>query len=328
MNMNFKNRSKMVMFSSPLIEQAALILKEGRLVAFPTETVYGLGADARNPEALKKIFAAKERPVDHPLIVHLSHINQLSEWAIDISDSALLLAKAFWPGPLTLILKKAPEVSDIVTGGQDSIGVRIPNHPVALELLQAFNGGLAAPSANRFGRISPTTAAAVYEELGDNVDLILDGGPCAVGLESTIVDMRDDHPKILRPGMITEKQIAAVLQQAISTKKESVLRVSGNLESHYAPQTPTYLIASNEIQHFLQQKQGGSAVVAWSQFSTELSDVMITMPADAKQYAHEIYQVLRDLDKQKLQQIIIEMVPDKEEWAAIGDRLMRASRRG
>lgn len=219
------------------IEKAATILHAGGLVAIPTETVYGLGADARNPEALRKIFTTKQRPIDHPLIVHIADMTQLSDWAVAISDSALLLAKAFWPGPLTLILKKAPGVLDLVTGNQETIGIRIPNHPVAIALLKTFGRGVAAPSANRFGRISPTTADAVREELGNAVDLILDGGPCAVGVESTIVDVTGEAPVVLRPGMITQQQIAAVLKRAVIAQKGCptslrILRVT--LRTHHA----------------------------------------------------------------------------------------------
>ncbi|MEO8963719.1 MAG: L-threonylcarbamoyladenylate synthase, partial [Gammaproteobacteria bacterium] len=216
---------------------AVEVLRAGGLVAMPTETVYGLGADARNVSALRKIFLAKQRPMNHPLIVHLAEISQLEEWADDISETGLLLAKAYWPGPLTLIFKKAPGVNDLVTGGQETIGLRIPHHPVAQALLQAFGGGIAAPSANRFGRISPTTAKAVYEELGDSVDLILEGGQCSVGVESTIVDVSGKHPTILRPGMITAANIEEVLHSRVIDKPQSAPRVSGSMESHYAPAT-------------------------------------------------------------------------------------------
>jgi L-threonylcarbamoyladenylate synthase len=193
------------------IQQAAQLLRKGRLVAVPTETVYGLGADATNPEAIKKIFAAKGRPADHPLIVHIPDASYLNAWAVDIPDSALILAERFWPGPLTLVLKKQPDVPLEVTGGQETIALRVPNHPVALNLLKVFGGGIAAPSANRFCRISPTQASHVAEELGDKVDLILDGGACQVGLESTIVDLSSGNPKLLRPGQIGKAEIEELL---------------------------------------------------------------------------------------------------------------------
>src|SRR3989344_2949582 len=193
------------------ISEAVTILRQGGLVAFATETVYGLGADAKNADAIKKIFTAKQRQINYPLNIVISDVSHLSQWAIDIPESAYQLAKAFWPGPLTLILKKAPHVLDVISQGKSTIGCRIPKHPVALQLLQQFGSGLVAPSANRFGRLSPTTAEAVREELGDRVDLILDSGQCELGMESTIVDLSGEQPVILRSGMITAKQIEDVL---------------------------------------------------------------------------------------------------------------------
>lgn len=311
------------------MQHAVSILREGGLVAFPTETVYGLGADAGNPDALRKIFFAKQRPIDHPLIVHISDISQLKDWAMDMTDTALLLAKTFWPGPLTLILKKAPGVSDLVTGNQETIGLRIPHHPVGLALLRAFGGGLAAPSANRFGRISPTTATAVREELGDAVDMILDGGPCDVGVESTIVDMSGDAPVILRPGMITAEQIEAVLKRSVARSKKNAPRVSGSLESHYAPRTTTKLVPSSDLQLFLQKINLEDLPLALltRQKLEILSDQIhaVVMSSNPKQYAHDLYQTLRDLDKQAFRQIIIESVPETGDWDAIRDRLSRAA---
>ena len=212
-----------------LLAEAVELLRAGELVAFPTETVYGLGADAGNPEALAKIFAAKGRPADHPLIVHVPDVAHLDQWAREIPDAAHLLAQAFWPGPLTLILKRQPTVPDLVTGGQDTVGLRIPHHPLALQLLKAFDGGIAAPSANRFGHISPTTAQHVREELGAAVALVLDGGPCSVGIESTIVDLSRGDPVILRPGMISAAQIDQALhQQVVRHSREGGNPVSSN----------------------------------------------------------------------------------------------------
>ena len=261
------------------IAAAAALLRAGELVGMPTETVYGLAADALDPEAVNKIFAAKGRPADHPLIVHLPSAEHLPQWAAAIPKDAIALARAFWPGPLTLILKRTPDVPDEVTGGQDTVGVRVPAHPVALALLRAFDGGLAAPSANRFGRISPTTAAHVQEELGERVALILDGGACEVGIESTILDFSRDVPEILRPGAIGPEDIARVigrrprvrgealpevdetaagqgragdasaaatrvvaLAEATSGSVQSAPRVSGALAAHYAPRTPLRLV--------------------------------------------------------------------------------------
>ena len=204
------------------IEHAARLLREGELVALPTETVYGLGADARNPAALAKIFAAKGRPADHPLIVHLADATQLAQWAVDIPPAAQALADAFWPGPLTLILKRHPAVPDLVTGGQDSVGLRVPAHPVALALLRAFGGGIAAPSANPFGRLSPTTAEHVRAAFGETVT-VLDGGPCAVGIESTIVDLTAPTPRVLRPGAIGAEEVQRVLRAALPTTLPNAL---------------------------------------------------------------------------------------------------------
>ena len=262
--------STLIAPSAAEIEHAAHLLREGELVALPTETVYGLGADARNPAALAKIFAAKGRPADHPLIVHLADATQLAQWAVDISPAAHALADAFWPGPLTLILKRHPAVPDPVTGGQDSVGLRVPAHPVALALLRAFGGGIAAPSANPFGRLSPTTAEHVRNAFGDAVT-VLDGGPCTVGIESTIVDLTAPTPRILRPGAISAEDVQRVLRAALPATlsnslpnittpitaattahatpaaahadQPSVPRVSGSLAAHYAPRTPLRLCA-------------------------------------------------------------------------------------
>ncbi len=311
------------------IKKAVTLLKQGGLVAFPTETVYGLGADAKNPDALRKIFHAKQRPMDHPLIVHIGDISQLSLWARDIPDSALQLAKAFWPGPLTLILKKSPSVSDLVTGQQDTIGLRIPNHPVALLLLKEFGSGIAAPSANRFGRISPTTAAAVREELGDTVDCILEGGQCAVGVESTIVDLSGEQVTILRPGMINAKQIENVLHVSVVAAKKNAPRVSGSHELHYAPTTKTKLLNASLLKSFLQHLTQEQLPVAVLTLKNSLGSregiFCITMSNDPKKYAHDLYQILRELDKKNFRQIIIETVPENREWDAIRDRLVRAS---
>ncbi|MBV9788146.1 MAG: threonylcarbamoyl-AMP synthase, partial [Chloroflexi bacterium] len=225
------------------IERAVAALRDGQLVAFPTETVYGLGADASNADAVRRIFAAKGRPADHPLIVHLPDVAALTDWARDIPPAAWQLAARFWPGPLTMILPKAPHVPDVVTGGQQSIGLRIPDHPVAGALLRAFNGGVAAPSANRFGRISPTLAEHVQSELGDAVALIIDGGPCRVGVESSIVDLTGEQPALLRPGHISASQLAEVLGSPVIQPQRSTTRAPGTLDSHYAPLTSTQIVS-------------------------------------------------------------------------------------
>ncbi len=310
------------------IVQAVTILQRGGLVGMPTETVYGLGADAKNPAALHKIFQAKQRPIDHPLIVHLADLSQLSEWVSTVSPLAQRLAEAFWPGPLTLILPKAAGVLDLVTGGQSSIGVRIPSHPIAQNLLKQFGSGIAAPSANRFGRISPTTAEAVREELGDAVDVILDGGVCEVGLESTIVDVTSDTPRLLRPGKITPEQIELILQRPLSTQKENVPRVSGSLETHYAPCTLTQLITTTEIPLFLKNLTPTDlplALITRSLVAAIHQDIIcVVMSEDPAVYAHDLYHTLRALDNKQLKRIVVEDVPGNVEWLAIRDRLLRA----
>jgi len=314
------------------IQQAVALLRRGDLVALPTETVYGLGADAMNPEACAKIFAAKGRPSDHPLIVHLPDAEQLPVWARAIPKEAIALARAFWPGPLTLILKKHEDVPDLVTGGQDTVGLRVPNHPVALELLRAFGGGIAAPSANRFGRISPTTAAHVREELGDRVPLILDGGPCQVGLESTILDLSRDVPVILRPGAIGVDDIARVIGRRPRLRGEdeggqggdATPRVSGALAAHYAPRTPLELIAGADL---LAATQPGDAVLARMARPDSLPNGVYWVAAapDAAAYGHDLYAALRDLDAAGCRRIFVETPPASPEWSAVIDRLGRAA---
>jgi L-threonylcarbamoyladenylate synthase len=317
------------------IRRAAAILRAGGLVAFPTETVYGLGADASNPAAVAKIFAAKGRPQDHPVIVHLGSIELLPLWAGEIPAAAHKLAAAFWPGPLTLILKRAAGASDSITGGQDTVGVRIPGHPVALELLQAFAGeeggrvfsGVAAPSANRFGRISPTTAGHVRAELGAAVDCVLDGGECAVGIESTIVDLSRGRAVLLRPGEITPAQVAAVLGAEVELPDAAAPRVSGALASHYAPRTPLHLVAAAELPARLAELRGKRlAVLARAVAAPGLKDVSWqTAPRAVAGYAHELYASLRRLDDLGCDAILVEAPPSAPEWQGVNDRLRRAS---
>jgi len=316
----------------PEITTAAAILRAGGLVAMPTETVYGLGADACNEAALRKVFSAKERPFDHPLIVHIAELSQMNDWAREVPPTALRLAEAFWPGPLTLILKKQPHVLDIVTGGQDTIGLRMPRHPVALALLKAFGGGVAAPSANKFTHISPTTAAAVREELADKVDLILDGGDCEVGLESTIVDLTGDVPVILRPGMISAEALTNVIgiKTLVSRQENPIIRVPGMHHLHYAPVTKTLLMEMKDIPVFLQSLQINdlpAAVVTYHQLEGQQIKHIhhVQLSNEAASYAHDLYRTLRELDNQKFKCIIVEAVPASSEWDAIRDRLSKAS---
>lgn len=326
--------------SAEAIDRAVALLEAGQLIGLPTETVYGLAADADNPDAVKKIFAAKGRPADHPLIVHLGADTLLSNYAREIPDAAWLLAEAFWPGPLTLILKKAPSVLDLVTGGQDTVGVRVPGHPVALDLLRAFaqakpsGGGLAAPSANKFGRISPTAAAHVASELGDTVNLILDGGDCLVGIESTIVDLSRGAPVILRPGAITAEQISLVLGQPVTIQQGTVKntadtapRVSGSLASHYAPVTPLMVMSLDNITKNLALSNVAAIVRDAAGLSGELRrhSAVRVLSDQASRYAHDFYRVLRELDAKGYGHIYVEDLPETPEWVAVRDRLGRAA---
>lgn len=328
--------SKLQSISMTEIQQAAEILKAGGVVAFPTETVYGLGADAENTEALAKLYAIKGRPSNHPVIVHIASAGQLSDWAVEIPEQAFLLAEAFWPGPLTLILKRASKVPDAVTGGQETVGVRVPNHPVTLALLQAFGGGMAGPSANRFGRLSPTTAVHVRDDLGTDVDYVLDGGACEVGVESTIVAFRDGLPVILRPGMITAEQIQVVLDTAIGLepqKKQSgqgestVSRAPGTLASHYAPHTTLKLLNADELQRCLAERATGLkiGVLSFSAKQGQDDGVWAIMPQNPQAYAQLLYGKLRELDAAGLSEIWVEQVPDESSWFAVRDRLSRAA---
>ncbi len=312
------------------VSRAADLLRAGELVAFPTETVYGLGADAANPQAIARIFAAKGRPADHPLIVHLPDVAHLERWAVDVPEAAHRLAAAFWPGPLTLILKRHPSVSDAITGGQDTVGLRIPKHPLALQLLRAFDGGVAAPSANRFGHVSPTTAAHVQAELGDAVALVLDGGPCAVGIESTILDLSTGVPRILRPGMLDAPTLAAILgRQPEFGGSRDVPRVSGSLDAHYAPGTPLRLVAATDIAAAVRQAlAAGQRIVVLAPQAAPLADpglVWHVASADAAQFAHDLYARLREFDALGCDRILVAAPPDTEAWRAVNDRLMRAA---
>lgn len=322
------------------INAAASLLEQGKLVAFPTETVYGLGADAENPVAVAAIFAAKGRPSDHPVIVHVAAGADLSHWAIAIPAEAEKLVTAFWPGPLTLILKRAPAIPDAVSGGQDSIGLRCPSHPVALALLQSFKngkGGIAAPSANRFGHVSPTTAQHVLDEFGSDANsplaCVLDGGQSEVGIESTIVDlsrMATHGPVLLRPGQITAAQIAAVIGVMPALPDAAAPRASGTLEAHYAPRTPVALIPVSELDGVMQALikndrrivllQHGSAVAPQPQLLAQRS-----LPSDPDGYAHALYACMRELDSFGSDIMLVAQPPAGSGWQGVNDRLRRAA---
>ena len=307
------------------IAQAVALLRAGEVVAFPTETVYGLGADALTPTPLAKIFHLKGRPVDHPLIVHLGASAEVAAWAREVPEVAKQLMQAFWPGPLTLILRKQAHVSDFITGGQDTVGLRMPAHPVAQALLQAYGSGLAAPSANRFGRLSPTDAAAVTEELGFAIK-VLDGGRCAVGVESTIVDVSGGAaPVILRPGMISPAAIAAVLGQEVLLDRIDKPRVSGSLASHYAPLTPLVLVTKADIASMSLPLGQPCGLLLHSPVACAAPMLTVVKMSDYPDYyARELYFALRELDRKKLCVIYVEAVPENYEWDALRDRLQRA----
>jgi L-threonylcarbamoyladenylate synthase len=308
---------------------AADLLRDGKLVAFPTETVYGLGADASNPAALRRMFEAKGRPENHPVIVHVADFDGAQRWSSSMPDEARALAEAFWPGPLTLIVPRASHVLDAVTGGQASVGLRAPAHPVARALLAEFGTGIAAPSANRFGLVSPTTARHVADDLGDSVDLILDGGACDVGIESTIIAFTTPTPMLLRPGGVDIASIARVLGRMPVTGDAAAPRASGTLASHYAPRTPASLVARDALRAELAQLEGRDeriAVLAWSvEPPDDFDGVWVSAPGDAAGYAQALYANLRALDAAAADAILIEQMPEGNAWDAVRDRLTRAT---
>jgi L-threonylcarbamoyladenylate synthase len=323
--------------SSTAIEQAARLLAAGELVAFPTETVYGLGANAGSDAAVAKIFAAKGRPSDHPLIVHVPDAEAVERFARDIPQFAHRLMQAFWPGPLTLILHRREGVAAAAAGGQDSIGLRCPAHPVAHALLLACAGatppvaGLAGPSANKFGRVSPTTAGHVHAEFGDTL-LVLDGGPCRVGIESTIVDCTRGAPVLLRPGVLTREQVEAACGEPLRLPGEladAAPRASGTLESHYAPNARVRLMDARSLQTALDvlgSDATGIAVYSRAIMMTRSSKVLRRrMPDDAEETARQLFAVLRDFDAQGVGLIWVETPPDEPQWEGVRDRLQRAA---
>ena len=351
------------------VASAAATLTAGGLVGLPTETVYGLAADASNPQAVAKIFAAKGRPADHPVIVHLAGAQHMREWAIDIPAAAWTLAQAFWPGPLTLILKRAPHVSDAVTGGQDTVGLRVPSHPMAQAVLAAFTqarkrldpaapAGVAAPSANKFGHVSPTTAQHVRDEFGSALDLLLDGGACDIGIESTIVDLSAGAARILRPGFITPESVTAALEASVSAapgqepQPERVLaaapgeivrppvpkmlagqsekfaampRVSGSLDAHYAPRTRMLIVGSSELNSTLTTHAGKSVAVLSFSPARMPNTLHWRASHEARVYAHNMYAHLRAMDTSGCELLIVEAPPEGPAWDGINDRLRRAA---
>ncbi len=309
------------------IDEAVAVLRRGGLVGFPTETVYGLGADARNPEALARLYAVKRRPAAHPVIVHLAQAEDVGQWAREIPAYAHRLAAAFWPGPLTLVLKRAEGVPDAITGGQDTVGVRVPAHPVAQELLRGFGGGIAAPSANRFGRVSPTEAPHVRADLGADVDAVLDGGASEVGIESTIVDCTGEQPALLRPGKITPAQIEAAAECLLAAPGDSAPRAPGTLATHYAPHAKLRLLKRTGMIEALTTHKGKRiAALAMEVAVPRLpAALLIVEAAVAVDYTRALYANLRALDATGADVILVEMPPDTPAWAGVLDRLRRAA---
>jgi L-threonylcarbamoyladenylate synthase len=319
------------------ISEAARALKAGEVVAFPTETVYGLGADARNAEAVAAIYRIKGRPPNHPLIVHLAGRSKALEWA-HWSTQAQRLADAFWPGPLTLILPRLADAPSYACGGQVSIGLRCPSHPIAQALLEAFEAlggnGVAAPSANRFGRVSPTSAEHVRADLGESVSWILDGGSAEIGIESTIVDLSRSRPALLRPGRIQPSAIEVVLGAPLAAPDESAPRVSGSLPSHYAPDTPVELIAAESFLFRLGViADTGEPFVVWARrerppaLAARLNLIWFRAPDLPAEFEQTLYARLREFDQIGAERIVIERPPTEPEWFAVLDRLQRASAR-
>ena len=314
------------MESPSRIEEAIAALRRGEAIGLPTETVYGLAADARDPAAVRRIFELKGRPGDHPLIVHLAEAGWLERWARDVPTEAVVLADRFWPGPMTMILKRQSDVLDAVTGGQDTVGLRVPSHPLAREVILGFGDGLAAPSANRYGRVSPTTAQHVRDEFGDAVPIVLDGGDCEVGIESTIVDLSGDTPRILRPGRITRAELEAAIGPVASGATAASPRAAGTHAAHYAPRTPIELAPASELAgRIVEHRRAGRRVAALARATVPEGAEGIAAGAAAGDYAHALYAALRALDALGAERIIIETPPDGAEWAAIRDRLMRAA---
>lgn len=304
------------------ILKAAMALKNGYLVAFPTETVYGLGADATNQDAVSRIFSIKNRPKNHPLILHLGSINEIENWAIKIPDYAYKLANKYWPGPMTLILKRRSNVKDFVTGGQETVGIRIPNHEIALSLLQEFkkigSGAIVAPSANKFGKVSPTSFEHVNQELLkdlDSNDLILDGGQCQIGVESSIIDCTKSFPKVLRPGAISEEQITEIIELDLSSKPTDI-RVSGSFKSHYAPNAKVLLD---------QTPAPGDGFIALKNIPTPQGAIRVGEPLNIEEFAKNLYSNLRRADELALEKVVVIQPQGLGLAVAIRDRLKKAS---
>ena len=318
------------------IERAAELLRKGGLVALPTETVYGLAADAESEAAVRALFAAKARPIDHPVIVHVEGVDALNDWGRDVPEAAYVLARTFWPGPLTLVLKRGTRAKDIITGGQDTVGLRAPAHPWTRAVLRQFGGALAAPSANSFGRVSPTTAQHVVDDLGvkprGKVDLILDGGACALGIESTIVDLSGAAPALLRPGSITREQLQRVIDREVVDAGASAPRAPGRLEKHYAPRTQIIILPADKLAEKLaipgRQRLAVLAPLHVLQNCRATVKLALAASENADEYARLLYANLHRLDAAGADCLVIAAPPPGPQWEAVRDRLRRAEAGG
>jgi len=321
--------SRIVTADAEAIRRAAVALRGGALVAFPTETVYGLGADASSAAAVRRIFDAKDRPADHPVIVHVRDLAAARQWTSGMPRAAQMLAKKLWPGPLTLVLPRASHVHDVVTGGQDTVGLRVPSHRVAQALLAEFDGGIAAPSANRFGHVSPTRAQHVEDDLGERVSMILDGGEADVGIESTIVAFRGEIPMLLRPGAIAVSALTQILGSPPEGASDDAPRASGTLASHYAPRTPASLVSRAglraELMQLMDRDEEVAVLARGAARPEDFDGLWIDAPPSLDAYAHDLYANLRRLDAANADAILIEDVPATAEWMAVRDRLGRAT---
>jgi L-threonylcarbamoyladenylate synthase len=306
------------------IKDAVALLKNGQIVAIPTETVYGLAADATNDEALRKIFVAKGRPMNHPLIVHIESFDKVSYWAKSVPKNAKILAKHFWPGPLTMIFHKRKAVSSLITGGLNTVALRVPNHPLALEIIKKLGTGIAAPSANAHKKTSPTKPEHVLKTLTGKIAAIVDGGDCSVGIESTIVDMTKEVPIILRPGAITADMIEKVLNIKVEQPLIHAEKVSGNMKVHYQPEKPLFVLSKKEIELATQKKQN-VAVMHHSIIDGSPNARLYQMPFKKSEYAKKLYEMLHHIDGTDVEKILVETPPNSNEWDDINDRLFKAS---
>jgi len=312
------------MLKANQINEAVSLLQNGEIVAIPTETVYGLAADATNDEALRKIFVAKGRPSDHPLIVHIESFDKVNDWAERVPESAKILAQHFWPGPLTMIFWKRKTVSNLITGGLKTVALRVPNHPLALEIIKKLGKGIAAPSANTHKKTSPTKPEHVFKSLKGKIATIVDGGPCSIGIESTIVDMTKETPIILRPGVITADMIKKVINMKVYQPFNHTDRVSGNMKEHYQPEKPLFVLSKKELEICIEREKN-IAVMHHSIIERSPSAAFYQMPVTKSEYAKKFYEMLHHIDDTNVEKILVEQPPNSNDWADINNRLQKAS---